>query len=47
MVWTDVLQTVVMVASLVIIVVKGTADIGGLSVLIDRNVASGRIEPPK
>ncbi|XP_055643091.1 sodium-coupled monocarboxylate transporter 1-like isoform X1 [Toxorhynchites rutilus septentrionalis] len=45
-VWTDVLQTVVMVASLVIIVVKGTADIGGLAVLIERNIASGRIEPP-
>ncbi|XP_039443204.1 sodium-coupled monocarboxylate transporter 1-like [Culex pipiens pallens] len=45
-VWTDVIQTVVMVGALILIVIKGTADIGGLSVLIERNVASGRIEPP-
>lgn len=41
------IQTVVMVGALILIVIKGTADIGGLSVLIERNVASGRIEPPK
>ncbi|XP_058447773.1 sodium-coupled monocarboxylate transporter 1-like [Malaya genurostris] len=45
-VWTDVLQTFVMVGSLILIIWKGTADIGGLGVLIERNLASGRIEPP-
>ncbi|XP_053696505.1 sodium-coupled monocarboxylate transporter 1-like [Sabethes cyaneus] len=45
-VWTDVLQTIVMVGSLVLIMWKGTADIGGIGVLIERNLASGRIEPP-
>nr|XP_019560668.2 sodium-coupled monocarboxylate transporter 1-like [Aedes albopictus] len=45
-VWTDVVQTIVMVGALILIVIKGTADIGGLGVLIERNLASGRIEPP-
>uniref|UniRef100_A0AAG5CZG0 Sodium/solute symporter n=1 Tax=Anopheles atroparvus TaxID=41427 RepID=A0AAG5CZG0_ANOAO len=45
-VWTDVIQMFIMIGALILIVVKGTADIGGLSVLIERNMASGRIEPP-
>ncbi|XP_055608321.1 sodium-coupled monocarboxylate transporter 2-like [Uranotaenia lowii] len=45
-VWTDVIQTLVMVGALVLMVVKGTSDIGGLGVLIERNSASGRIEKP-
>ncbi|XP_062554686.1 sodium-coupled monocarboxylate transporter 2-like isoform X2 [Armigeres subalbatus] len=46
-VWTDVIQTIIMVGALLLVVLKGTADIGGLGVLIERNLASGRIEPPK
>lgn len=46
-VWTDVIQTIVMIGALILVVVKGTAEIGGLGVLIERNLASGRIEPPK
>ncbi|KFB37461.1 hypothetical protein ZHAS_00004598 [Anopheles sinensis] len=45
-VWTDVIQMFIMIGALILIVIKGTADIGGLSVLIERNMASGRIEPP-
>ncbi|XP_058817417.1 sodium-coupled monocarboxylate transporter 1-like [Topomyia yanbarensis] len=45
-IWTDVLQTFVMVGSIILISWKGTVDIGGLGVLIERNLASGRIEPP-
>ncbi|XP_055545368.1 sodium-coupled monocarboxylate transporter 1-like isoform X2 [Wyeomyia smithii] len=45
-VWTDVLQTIVMVGSLILIMWKGTSDIGGIGVLIERNLASSRIEPP-
>uniref|UniRef100_A0A182QSH3 Sodium-coupled monocarboxylate transporter 1 n=1 Tax=Anopheles farauti TaxID=69004 RepID=A0A182QSH3_9DIPT len=45
-VWTDVIQMFIMIGALILIVVKGTADIGGLGVLIERNLASGRIEPP-
>ncbi|XP_052866160.1 sodium-coupled monocarboxylate transporter 1-like [Anopheles cruzii] len=45
-VWTDVIQMFIMIGALVMIVVKGTVDIGGLGVVIERNMASGRIEPP-
>lgn len=45
--WTDVIQTIIMIGALILVVVKGTAEIGGLGVLIERNLASGRIEPPK
>uniref|UniRef100_A0A182SEV4 Sodium/solute symporter n=1 Tax=Anopheles maculatus TaxID=74869 RepID=A0A182SEV4_9DIPT len=36
----------IMIGALILIVVKGTADIGGLGVLIERNMASGRFEAP-
>ncbi|XP_049538628.1 sodium-coupled monocarboxylate transporter 1-like isoform X2 [Anopheles darlingi] len=45
-VWTDVIQMFIMIGALILIVIKGTADIGGLGVLIERNMASGRIEGP-
>ncbi|XP_040153640.1 sodium-coupled monocarboxylate transporter 1-like [Anopheles arabiensis] len=45
-VWTDVIQMFIMIGALILIVIKGTADIGGLGVLIERNMASGRIEAP-
>ncbi|XP_053681280.1 sodium-coupled monocarboxylate transporter 1-like [Anopheles nili] len=45
-VWTDVIQMFIMIGALILIVVKGTSDIGGVGVLIQRNMASGRIEAP-
>lgn len=36
-----------MVGALLLVVVKGTLDIGGISVVLQRNLDSDRIEPPK
>lgn len=46
-VWTDVIQIMLMYGTLILIVVKGTASVGGLSVVIERNFASGRFEAPE
>lgn len=46
-VWTDVIQIMLMYGTLVLIIVKGTADVGGLSVVVERNFASGRLEAPE
>lgn len=46
-VWTDVIQTGIMVGAMIIVIVKGTADVGGLSVVIERNSAGGRFEGPE
>ncbi|XP_029732697.1 sodium-coupled monocarboxylate transporter 1-like [Aedes albopictus] len=45
-VWTDVVQTVLMFGAMVLIIVKGTFDVGGLSVVMDRASQSGRLEAP-
>lgn len=45
--WTDVVQIMLMYGTLVLIVVKGTIDVGGLSVVIQRNLDSGRFEAPE
>ncbi|XP_039303168.1 sodium-coupled monocarboxylate transporter 1 isoform X2 [Solenopsis invicta] len=45
-VWTDFFQTFIMFGSMLLIIIKGTADIGGLSLVIRRNLDSGRIEFP-
>lgn len=46
MVWTDFIQTFVMFGSMILVVVKGTSDVGGLSLVIRRNLESGRLELP-
>lgn len=46
-VWTDVIQTVIMVGAVFFVVVKGTMDVGGLGVVIQRNLDSGRLEWPE
>lgn len=46
-VWTDVIQTVIMVGVVFFVVVKGTIDVGGLGVVIQRNLESGRLEWPE
>ncbi|XP_011311839.1 sodium-coupled monocarboxylate transporter 1 [Fopius arisanus] len=45
-VWTDFIQTFIMFGAMLLIVVKGTIDIGGLGVVIQRNRDSGRLELP-
>ncbi|XP_067207451.1 sodium-coupled monocarboxylate transporter 1 [Linepithema humile] len=45
-VWTDFIQTFIMFGSMLLIVIKGTIDVGGLSVVIRRSQESGRLEFP-
>ncbi|KAJ8978769.1 hypothetical protein NQ317_017493 [Molorchus minor] len=45
-VWTDVIQTVIMFFAMVLVVVKGTMDIGGIKNVFKRNWESDRIEGP-
>lgn len=45
-VWTDFIQTFIMFGSMLLIVIKGTTDLGGLSVVLRRNLESGRLEFP-
>jgi len=46
-VWTDVIQIILMYGVLLLIVIKGTMNVGGLSVVLDRNWSSGRFEAPE
>ncbi|XP_017129024.1 sodium-coupled monocarboxylate transporter 1-like isoform X4 [Drosophila elegans] len=46
-VWTDVIQTVIMIGAVVLVIIKGTVDVGGLGEVIRRNFESGRIEWPE
>lgn len=47
MIWTDAVQVAFMCVILIIIVLKGTLDVGGLGVVWDRNLESGRLQLPK
>jgi Na+/proline symporter len=46
-VWTDVIQIILMYGTLALIVIKGTMNVGGLSVVLERNYNSGRFEAPE
>ncbi|XP_037714192.1 sodium-coupled monocarboxylate transporter 1 isoform X4 [Drosophila subpulchrella] len=46
-VWTDVIQSGIMVGAILFVSVKGTYDLGGLGVVIQRNFESGRLEWPE
>lgn len=46
-VWTDVIQIILMIAAILLIAIKGTMDVDGIKNVIQRNLDSGRIEPPK
>lgn len=46
-IWTDVIQIVIMYGVMVLIIVKGTLSVGGLSVVLERNWDSERIEAPE
>lgn len=45
-VWADFIQALVMFGSMLLIAIKGTLDIGGLSVVLRRNRDSDRLEFP-
>ncbi|XP_043502912.1 sodium-coupled monocarboxylate transporter 1-like [Polistes fuscatus] len=45
-VWADFIQAFVMFGSMLLIVIKGTSDVNGLSVVLERNRDSGRLEFP-
>lgn len=45
-VWTDFIQAFIMYGSMLLIIIKGTIDVGGLSLVIRRNLDSGRLEFP-
>ncbi|KAG5681247.1 hypothetical protein PVAND_010698 [Polypedilum vanderplanki] len=45
-VWTDVIQIMLMYGTLVVIIVRGTSLVGGFSVVIEKNIESGRLAPP-
>ncbi|XP_075145580.1 kin of rumpel isoform X2 [Haematobia irritans] len=46
-IWTDVLQSFIMIASMGFVIIKGTMDVGGMSVVYERNLATGRLEAPE
>lgn len=46
-IWTDVLQSFIMIGSMGFVIIKGTVDLGGMGVVYDRNLASGRIQAPE
>lgn len=46
-VWTDVVQTIIMFGAMVLIIVKGTIDVGGFGEVYRKAKESGRIETPK
>ena len=46
-IYTDVVQSIVMFGAMLLVIIKGTLDIGGLDVVLSRNFESGRIELPE
>lgn len=46
-VWTDVVQTVMMFGAIFLVMIKGTVDVGGVDVVWDRAVKGERIEGPE
>lgn len=46
-IYTDVVQSLMMFGAMFLVIIKGTFDVGGLGIVIDRNIDSGRIEGPE
>lgn len=46
-IWTDVIQIVIMYGVMVLIMVKGTMNVGGLGFVLEKNWESGRLEGPE
>ena len=44
---TDVVQVIILYVTLFVIAIKGTINIGGIGVLLERNSESGRIQGPE
>ncbi|XP_065361495.1 sodium-coupled monocarboxylate transporter 1 isoform X4 [Calliphora vicina] len=45
-VWTDVIQSIIMFTSMIVLMIKGTIDLGGIQVLWQRNLEGGRLNFP-
>lgn len=46
-VWTDVVQLVMMFCAILLVMIKGTIDVGGLGFVWEKATESGRIELPR
>lgn len=46
-IYTDLFQSIIMFGAMLVVIIKGTIDIGGLDVVISRNIESGRLELPE
>ena len=46
-VWTDVVQITIMYGTLLLIAIKGTLNVGGISEVFEKNIDSGRFEAPE
>lgn len=46
-IYTDVVQSLMMFGAMFLVIIKGTMDVGGLQVVIERNLESERIEAPE
>lgn len=46
-VWTDVVQTIMMFGAICLVMIKGTLNVGGLDVVWNRAVEGDRIEGPE
>jgi Na+/pantothenate symporter len=46
-VWTDAVQTFSMFGAMFLVIIKGTLDVGGFQVVINRNLDTQRIEGPE
>lgn len=46
-VWTDVIQTWLMIAGVFAVIIKGTIDVGGWQTVWQRSYDGGRIEAPR
>ncbi|EDW34022.1 GL21802 [Drosophila persimilis] len=46
-IWSDVIQSFVMFGSILVVCIKGTSDVGGLAVVLQRNEESGRLNAPE
>lgn len=46
-VWTDVVQITIMYGTLLLIAIKGTINVGGISEVFEKNIESGRFEIPE
>lgn len=46
-VWTDAIQSFVMYGTILTICIKGTLDLGGLDVVLQRNWEGGRLNLPE